>query len=297
MAISIHKQSQNALEKIGVDADTYLTLKSSIFPGAKDESIAMAISYCRAAKLDIMQKPVHIVPMSVKNSQGKYEYRDTIMPGITLYRIQAARSGHCAGIDEPEFGPTVRTKIGGIEVSYPEWCKITVKKLVDGRVCEFSAKEIWTENFASTKEGKPNAMWSKRPFGQLAKCAESQAWRKAFPELFGGIYTAEEMEGKHESKHISGEIINQPTPSNLDEDITAEQVNEIRGKLELAQKDEMAILNHLQIGCLEELKVKNFLSIVRQLDKEIAKAKKSELEINKIFDEQPSEGMTIDDLD
>ena len=41
----------------------------------------------------------------------------------------------------------------------------------------------------------PNAMWLKRPYGQLAKCAEAQALRKAFPE-FGSQPTSDEMEGK-----------------------------------------------------------------------------------------------------
>lgn len=38
-------------------------------------------------------------------------------------------------------------------------------------------------------------MWAKRPYGQLAKCAEAQALRKAFPEV-GSMPTAEEMAGK-----------------------------------------------------------------------------------------------------
>ena len=39
-------------------------------------------------------------------------------------------------------------------------------------------------------------MWRKRAYGQLAKCTEAQALRKAFPEFSGGQATAEEMEGK-----------------------------------------------------------------------------------------------------
>jgi len=39
-------------------------------------------------------------------------------------------------------------------------------------------------------------MWQKRPYGQLAKCAEAQALRKAFPEIVSQHPTAEEMEGK-----------------------------------------------------------------------------------------------------
>jgi hypothetical protein len=52
----------------------------------------MALDYCRARQLDPLLKPVHLVPMSVKDSRtGKSEWRDVVMPGIGLYRIQADR--------------------------------------------------------------------------------------------------------------------------------------------------------------------------------------------------------------
>ena len=173
------------------------TLRNSIYPGAKKENIVMVIEYCRAAKLDIMLKPVHIVPMYVEDKEtGEKKYRDVIMPGINLYRIQASRSG-CAGISEPEFGEEVSMCLGGVDITFPKWCKVTVKRIVAGEIVEFPAKEYWLENYATVgKEKTPNSMWKKRPYGQLAKCTEAQALRKAFPEI-GSMPTAEEMEGKH----------------------------------------------------------------------------------------------------
>lgn len=177
-----------------------LALKNSVYPGAKNESIAMAINYCKNAKLDPLQKPVHIVPMPIRNSQGTIVWQDVIMPGIGLYRTQASRSGAYAGMTEPQFGEEITEDLGGITITYPKWCVITVRKLIDGQMAEFIAREYWKENYATAKKDTtaPNKMWHKRPYGQLAKCTEAQALRKAFPELTGALPTYEEMEGKIE---------------------------------------------------------------------------------------------------
>ncbi len=179
-------------------------LGNSLYVGAKPESIGMVLDYCASMNLDPMKKPVHIVPMSVKNPQtGGYEFRDTVMPGIGFYRIQADRSGNMAGISEPEFGPERTEKLNDkngkpVEVTFPEWCRVTARKIVGEHIVEFVAKEYWLENYAtdSGKSDAPNAMWRKRPRGQIAKCAEAQALRKGWPEI-GAAPTAEEMEGKH----------------------------------------------------------------------------------------------------
>ena len=178
------------------ESDLLAVLQSSLYPGADLASIKLVIGYCRAAGLDPMQKPVHIVPMYDK-ATGRL--RDVIMPGIGLYRTQAARSNAYAGIGEPEFGPEVTQKIGGVEVTYPQWCRVTVRRaLPSGHVAEFTAVERWLENYA-VKGGKersiaPNAMWMRRPYGQIGKCAQAQALRIAFPEI-GAQPTADEMEG------------------------------------------------------------------------------------------------------
>lgn len=178
-------------------ADLVGVLGRSLYPGASPESIQMVLGYCKAAGLDPLQKPVHIVPMWDSKAGSM---RDVIMPGIGSYRTAAARSGQYAGVSEPEFGPDVTETLDGVTVTYPDWCRVTVKRLLsNGAVAEFSAVERWKENYAP-KGGKdksiaPNAMWLKRPYAQLSKCAEAQALRKAFPEV-GAAPTADEMEGK-----------------------------------------------------------------------------------------------------
>lgn len=170
-------------------------LSGSLYPGAARNSVVMVLAYCKAAQLDPMLKPVHIVPIWSKTASKMI---DTVMPGVGLYRIQAARTGQYAGISEPEYGPAVTMNLGGTEVTFPEWCRITVKRqMTGGHVASFTANERWLENYATAKKDTqaPNAMWLKRAYAQLAKCAEAQALRKAFPEV-GSAPTADEMEGK-----------------------------------------------------------------------------------------------------
>ena len=160
-------------------------LRSSLYPGAKDESIRMVLSYRRAAGLDPLQKPVHIVPMWDSKARA---YRDVVMPGIGLYRTQASRTGEAAGVSEPEFGPTLQRPSADREITFPSWCRVTVFRLLpNGATAQFTAREFWRER--TTPKGgpeksiAPNTMWTKRPYGQLAKCAEAQALRKAFLSL------------------------------------------------------------------------------------------------------------------
>lgn len=191
------------------EAELIEVLNTSLYPGASVNSIKMVLGYCKASGLDPMQKPVHIVPMWDSKAGSM---RDVVMPGIGLYRTQAARTG-CAGVTEPEFGPDQTETIGGQQITFPAWCRVTVKRrLQTGEVVDFTAKELWKENYA-VKGGKeksiaPNAMWTKRPYGQIAKCAEAQALRKAFPEI-GSEPTADEMAGK--SLHDDDTVIDGET--------------------------------------------------------------------------------------
>ena len=213
-ALTIHEPHRDEQELVAV-------LQSSLYPGAKPESIALVLAYCRANGLDPMLKPVHIVPTSIKLPNGSYETRDVLMPGIADYRIKASRSGEYGGKSEPEFGPDVTADLGGTQVTYPSWCRVTVRRIVQGQARDFPAVERWLENYATVKRDSaaPNTMWKKRPYGQLAKVAEAQALRMAFPEFSAG-YTAEEMQGKTLDT-FTGETIDADPPVPLRSAATA----------------------------------------------------------------------------
>jgi phage recombination protein Bet len=166
----------------------------------------MALAYCRKRNLDIFKKPVHIVPMW---SSAKKQMVETVWPGIAEIRTTASRTGEYAGIDAVEFGPMVeRTFKGQVKsgngweeatktVRFPEWASVVVYRIVAGQKCAYHAKVYWEETYATVgKSDLPNDMWAKRPRGQLDKCVEAAALRKAFPEELGNTYAAEEMEGR-----------------------------------------------------------------------------------------------------
>lgn len=242
---------QTALKERNIDLAVWSTLQNSVFPGAKDESIILAVDYCKARKLDILKKPCHIVPMQVtlsgekeRGSDGKlYDkkiWRDVIMPGIYEQRITAFRTGQMAGQDEPVFGETISFK--GVDA--PEWCRVTVYRFINGERCAFSHTEYFSEACATTKEGKLNSMWSKRPRGQLAKCAEAGALRKAFPDELGGVITAEEVnedQVNHQENKISPENSNIINGQSV-ELVTDEQIEQIKNLVEVTNSDTVGLL-------------------------------------------------------
>jgi len=211
--VALRPQSQPPAMALA-ESELIDVMRASLYPGATDPSIKLVIGYCKASGLDPMQKPVHIVPMWDGDARC---YRDVIMPGVGLYRTQAARTGQLAGISEPEFGPDKTIDLDGVQATFPEWCRITVRRrLSTGEIANFTACERWMENYA-IKGGKgrsiaPNAMWQKRPYGQLAKCAQAQALRMGFPEMTGAVPTADEMEGKE----IDGQIIENDQPPKIE---------------------------------------------------------------------------------
>lgn len=195
-------------ERFGIDKSGWKALVEAVFPSAKTiDAVVMALSYCKARNLDPFKKPVHIVPMWDSKSGG---YIETVWPGIAELRTTAFRTKQYAGCDEAVFGDMVKQTFTGrvkskgnweektVEVEFPSWCRITVYRDLNGKTCKFVGPKVkWIESYATQGNSDvPNEMWQSRPDGQLEKCAEAAALRKAFPEELGNQLSAEEMEGR-----------------------------------------------------------------------------------------------------
>src|SRR5215472_11409532 len=190
-------------ERFGVDRSSWKALVEAVYPLASSvDSVVLALSYCKARRLDPFKHPVHIVPIWNKE-KGKMV--DTIWPGIAEHRTTAFRTGQYAGADATDFGPSVTRVFTGpsregemkAEVTFPEWCQITVYRMIgDHRVPIPGPRVYWLETYSRIgRTDIPNEMWQKRPNGQLEKCAEAAALRKAFPEEIGDEITSDEAAG------------------------------------------------------------------------------------------------------
>lgn len=186
-----------------MDLTEWRALVDAVFPLAKEpSSVILALSYCKARNLDPFKRPVHIVPMW--NSAAK-RMVETVWPGIGELRTTAFRTGQYAGRDEAKYGGTKIESVGNVVLEYPEWCQVTVYRLLGGQRLPFPGPRVyWKESYATTgkDDPSPNSMWRRRPFGQIDKCAEAAALRAAFPEEVGNEYAAEEMEGR-----VLGDVI------------------------------------------------------------------------------------------
>lgn len=157
-------------------------IKRTVAVGTTDDELQLFLYTAKRTGLDPLAKQIHAIKRW--NSQAGREVM-TVQTGIDGYRLTADRTGKLAGISDPVFD--VEDK------PHPGKATVTVRKLVDGNECDFSASARWGEYVQTKKDGSTTTMWSKMPYLMLGKCAEALALRKAFPADLSGVYTFEEM--------------------------------------------------------------------------------------------------------
>ena len=178
-------------------------IKSQIAVGATDDELKLFLHVADKAELDPLQRQIYFIKRGTKM---------TIQTGIDGFRTIADRTGQYVGSDDPVFSGNGK---------FPEKATVTVRKVVQNIVGEFSATARWTEN----KPDKNSFMWDKMPYTMLGKCAEALALRKAFPAQLSGLYTDDEMDQASDgntsknNKNSNIKTINKPTGAKALENI------------------------------------------------------------------------------
>ncbi len=166
-------------------------LKNSICRGVSNEEFQMFLMACAKTKLDPFMRQIYAVKRKAKKPDGSWGETMTIQTGIDGYRLIAERTGRYA----PGSEPTYVYDGNGNLMSSTAYIK---KQTQDGTWHSVSASAYVDEYMQTfqdrgTGEKKPTGMWVNMPRTMLAKCAEAQALRKAFPAEMSGVYTKEEM--------------------------------------------------------------------------------------------------------
>lgn len=171
-------------------------LADHIMKGATKTEIQYFGEVCKRVGLDPFKKQIHAV-QRWDNDAGRKVW--SYQTGIDGYVAIAHRNGLCAGIEDIKFLPADESTIN------PTKATCTVWKLVAGQRVAFTASARWSEYVQTKKDGKPNSMWLKMPYGQLGKCAKALALRMAFPEELSAILTDVEMDQADSEGERTGE--------------------------------------------------------------------------------------------
>lgn len=171
-------------------------ITNTVAKGATPDELKLFAYTCSRTGLDPLTRQIFFVKRKIKAEDGTYHEQMTIQTGIDGYRAIAERTGELAGIEDATFDSE--------DKSHPNKATVSVYRLVQGQKVAFTASARWSEY---ALQGKQAFMWTKMPYLMLAKCAESLALRKAFPNDLSGLYTNEEMgqaDVTNEIKKVAG---------------------------------------------------------------------------------------------
>ena len=171
------------------DRDALDLIKRTFAAGTSDDEFRLFVQTTQRLGLDVFARQAFCVKRW--DSARRCEVAQTQV-SIDGFRVIAERSGSYEGQTAPQWcAPDGTWRDVWLDKEPPAAARVGVYR-------KHHREPMWGiaryASFVQTKkEGGPNRMWATMPDIMLAKCAEAQALRRAFPQDLSGIYTPDEM--------------------------------------------------------------------------------------------------------
>lgn len=193
-------------------------IKRQVCPaGVTDDEFAIFIEQCKRTQLDPLIKEAFCVPRRVKIERPNPNGGRPIEDWITKHEFQPAEAGMSARADRfPDFrgisaaavyeGDAIEIdpSAGTVSHKYNPVAKNRGKLVGAWAIAYREGRKpyvVWIdydERVQLNRDGTPNATWGGKPETMTVKCARAEAWRRSYPNVFGGLYIDGELPDQSE---------------------------------------------------------------------------------------------------